>query len=90
MNELSPQEVLQAIIDGVNFPKPVSEPLVPGTKYWVTDTDYERHAALDPFLWADSSCDKMFLERGLVHLSKENAVAHAKAMIRLIGGTVDD
>ena len=31
--------------------------------------------------WSDDGVDKNFLKRGLVHLTKENAIAHAKAML---------
>lgn len=77
-------------IGDVSFPKPESKPLEADTEYWVTQTDYETYVALDPFLWSDSPCDKMFLERGIVQLSRENAIEHAKALIKISGGTVDD
>lgn len=31
--------------------------------------------------WGGTNLDKLRLERGLVHLTKENAIAHAKAML---------
>lgn len=31
--------------------------------------------------WRDDYIDRRMLERGLVHLTKENAIAHAKAML---------
>lgn len=33
------------------------------------------------YRWTDHSCNLEHLSRGLVHLTKENAIAHAKAML---------
>lgn len=131
MKELTPQEALQAILDGkkveyrhphldwtilkptrfklsklleseyqfrlaqemvsvgdVSFIKPASEPLKDTEQYWVadpTDVDYTT-----PFSWIGDNFDKLALSRGLAHSSKENAIAHAKALIKLSGGITND
>lgn len=77
-------------IGGVSFPKPVSEPLEKGTKYWVLNLFCKYYTAPDSCCWDDDDFDEFYLHRGLVHLSKENAIAHAKALIKLSGGNVDD
>lgn len=130
MRTLTPQEALQAIIDGkkveclldgsdswdsillfttevlanprnkfrlqeitigdVSFPKPESEPLELGTKYWIAELSYEYYSTSIPIIWEDDSQDRIYLKRGLVHLSRENANAHGKALIKLSGGNVDE
>lgn len=77
-------------VGDVSFPKPVSEPLEVATEYWVAHPVYSVYTASCACRWSDDFYDNLYLKRGLIHLSKENAVAHAKAIIQLIGGTVDD
>lgn len=77
-------------IGGVNFPKPVSEPLALGTKYWVAEPSYLNHTMGDSYTWCADADDRLFLKRGLIHLSKENAIEHSKALIKLSGGNPDD
>ena len=77
-------------IGDVSFPKPESKPLEVGTEYWTVNTAYSVYTMVCAYRWFDEPCDNMFLKIGLVHLSKENAVAHAKALIKLSGGTIDE
>ena len=77
-------------IGDVSFPKPESEPPELGTEYWITELSYEYYATTLPVLWDDDSHDHMYLKRGLIHLSRENAVAHTEALIKLSGGSVND
>ena len=77
-------------IDGVSFPKPESEPPESGTEYWITEASYEYYTTSNPVIWVDDSQDRLLLKRGLVHLSKENAIAHGKALVKLTGGTIDE
>lgn len=74
-------------IGDVSFIKPASEPLKDAEQYWVadpTDADYTTS-----FTWIGDNFDKLALSRGLVHRSKENAIAHAKALIKLSGGQIE-
>ena len=80
------QEVVT--IGDVSFIKPESEPLEDGDEYWVVTPTYLGYAT--SFLWYGDQFDKLALARGFVHSSKENAVAHAEALIKLSGGSVND
>lgn len=44
-------------------------------------TDIESVDCFGSTVWGGTRLDKLRLERGLVHLTKENAIAHAKAML---------
>ena len=77
-------------IGDVSFPKPESEPLELDTKYWLAELSYECYTTTGPMYWEDDSQDRIYLKRGLVHLTRENASAHAKALIKLSGGNVDE
>lgn len=77
-------------IGGVSFPKPQSKPLEFDTEYWVADINNQYYAAHTPNRWVDDFIDKRHLRRGLIHLSREAAIAHAKALIKLSGGKVDE
>ncbi|ANB90837.1 hypothetical protein MOVS_01205 [Moraxella ovis] len=76
------QEMITA--GDVSFPKPESEPLKDGDKYWVADLTVIHYALASQ--WVGDKLDKLALSRGILHKSKENAVAHAKALIELSGG----
>lgn len=132
MTVLTPQETLQAIIDGkvvevkfseqhdwetvltahmninelidtkhhfrlapetitigdVSFPKPESKKPKKGTKYFYPNI--VRNGLVDSYEWEEHSSDFKILKSGMLHLSKENAIAHAKALIKLSGGNVDE
>ncbi|AKG07028.1 hypothetical protein AAX06_01200 [Moraxella bovoculi] len=135
MNELTPQEALQAIADGkkleykfnkekdwrifrpldngvtigdvlvrrfifrlaqemitvgdVSFPKPESEPLEVGTVYWVTAPTHQYYSSITTFIWGNGRDDKRYLQRGFVHLTRDAAIQHAKALVKLSGGSID-
>lgn len=74
-------------INGVSFPKPESEPLVDRAYYYANPMIRDLHTVA---YWRGDGVDMLLLARGLVHLSKENAIAHAKALVKLSGGSVDD
>ena len=71
-------------IGDVSFPKPESEPLKDDEEYWIADPTVLHHKLVSQ--WVGDKLDKMALSRGLIHKSKENAIAHAKALIKLSGG----
>lgn len=74
-------------IGDVSFPKPESEPLKDAEQYWLADpTDVGYTSS---HLWAGNQFDKLALARGFVHRSGENAIAHAKALIKLSGGQIE-
>lgn len=67
---------------------PEIESLRVGTEYFVPNVGRYNHA--DLIDWRDSDLDQNMLKRGLVHLNKEAAIAHAKALIKVGGGCVDE
>ena len=73
-------------IGDVSFPKPESSPLELDAEYWIAEPNYTHYATTRSITWKGNSTDNMYLERGLVHLSRENAVAHAEALIKLSRG----
>ena len=77
-------------VGDVSFPKPESEPLEINTEYWIAELSYGYYATANPTLWVDDSQDRLYLKRGCVHRTRENAIAHAKALIKLSGGTIDE
>lgn len=57
-----------------------------GTRYWIVDAASVRLSY--PSEWGSDNSDLMWLNRGLVHLSKEAASAHSKALIAVSWGTI--
>lgn len=74
-------------IGDVSFPKPESKPLVNGCAYYyVNPLIRELHTVT---YWKGDEVDMLLLAKNLVHISKENAIAHAKALIKLSGGSYE-
>jgi|SRR5690625_1696179 len=64
-------------VNGFVVPMPVTEPLEKGQEYWLempTTTGWCVYAQ-----WRESEYDQMWLERRLVHLTREAAIANVKA-----------
>jgi hypothetical protein len=69
-------------INGYEVPEPCREPLENGTTYYVYDL--VRDELIYTSTWVSQcgdSMDKQRLKRGLIHLTKEAAVAHAEALL---------
>lgn len=67
------------VINGFEVPAPETEPLNSGQTYWTPHplrVDWR-----DSYEWDGESVDQRALERGLIHLTREAAVANAKAMV---------
>ncbi len=73
-------------IGGMNVPEPVREALPIGKRYYYPTMQYKD--TVDAFTWQGDGFDKRLLARGLVHLTKEAAIEHAKALIIVSGGKV--
>jgi hypothetical protein len=73
---IAPRTIL---VNGVEVPAGEKEAPSKGATYYVPDQS-EESLAYD-FLWGDDDMDTRFLERGLVYLDKESAIARAKAML---------
>lgn len=74
-------------IDNVSFPKPESEPPKEGIYYWIPFLTCESFT--NNSRWYGDIVDFRYLKLGLVHLTEERAMEHAKALIKLSGGTCD-
>ena len=76
-------------IGDMEVPEPVRKSLEAGTQYFIVDiNDADLH---DVGLWASDGHDEYsYLSRGLLHLTKEAAIAHAKALIKISGGNIDN
>lgn len=73
-------------IGDIDVPEPVRVALVDGEKYFLASF---AHGEAVSFHWADSVTDRKFLANGAIHLTKEAAELHAKALILVSGGTTD-
>lgn len=80
-----PPQVIR--IGDIKFPKPETEKLSIGTTYYITDLQYDKYVQY--FLWQGNAIDYRNLSLGIIHLSRENAIAHAKALIKLSGGNYE-
>jgi len=70
-------------INGHEVPSPVREPLNYGTHYFMVsigDASYTEHT------WRDQKHDFRWLKYGQIQLTREGAIAQAKAMIAACGG----
>lgn len=73
---IAPRTIL---VNGVEVPAGEKEAPSKGATYYVPDQAEESLAY--GFSWGDDDMDCRFLERGLVYLDKESAIARAKAML---------
>ena len=64
-----------------DVPEPVREPLEKDTEYWIAHFSLAELA--DSFKWYSDKFDNRVLKNGLIHLTKEAAVIHAKALTSL-------
>jgi len=73
-------------IGDMEVPEPFNGSLKDGDIYYYVDL-YEDDLVYETN-WANSYFDKILVTRGLIHLDKESAIAHAKALIKVSGGEV--
>ncbi|WP_195430861.1 hypothetical protein [Morganella morganii] len=64
-------------INGHQVTEPVREPLEGDQEYWIADIRY----AVSVFNWENNDADNRWLERGIIHLTKEAAEAHSAALL---------
>ncbi|WP_316576432.1 hypothetical protein [Morganella morganii] len=64
-------------INGHQVPESVREPLEDDQEYWIADIRY----AVSVFNWENNDADNRWLERGIIHLTKEAAEAHSAALL---------
>ena len=78
---LKPEPPKTIRIGEYDVPEPVREPLEKDTKYWIASFPLAELA--DSLKWYSDKFDNRMLKNGLIHLTKEAAVIHAKALLSL-------
>lgn len=78
---LKPEPPKTIRIGKYDVPEPVREPLENGTEYWGVDLTAEELAW--NYKWNSAVFCNLMWRRGLIHLTKEAAVIHAKALLSL-------
>lgn len=73
------------LLNGYEYPEPERVAPVEGTRYWIPNIRTLNKLTTLVF-WSGSVFDFFQLRRGMVHLSKENAEAHTRAIILAGGG----
>ena len=63
----------------VTYPKPVTEPLAVGQMYYVPMMTEPNFYIAN--VWQNHGFDDLMYDRGLIYITKADAIAHAKAMI---------
>lgn len=71
-------------INGIKVDPPVREPLQKGGVYFLADLYNE--SFVTSRMWTECSADTLWLGRGLIHLTPEAAIAHAKALLSFTRG----
>lgn len=89
LNENTKFRVMQEIvaIQSERFPKAEVDAPEIGTEYYFVDMSCE--GFVRGYTWDNDCTDLDILKRGMLHLSEENAIAHAKAIIKLSGGSCE-
>lgn len=73
-------------IGDISFTKPYQGKIEKDQVYYFPSIDIS--ALFGSMHWTGSERDHRIMKKGLLHLSKENAIAHAKALIKLSGGEI--
>ena len=76
---IKPEEPKTIKVNGFDVPEPMREAPALGTYYYIAYPTYEAYYAGES--WDYSVFDICWLHRGMLHSTKEAAVAHAKAML---------
>lgn len=71
------------IINGHHVTEPERKPPPHGAAYWLADIVSSDLSDMSEFTWQGNAVDHQWLDRGLIHLTKEAALIHAKALISL-------
>ena len=66
------------IVNGFTVPAPLRVAPADGDSYFISAFSAERFYSLA--CWVNDAIDKRWLERGLIHLTEDAAIANAKAM----------
>lgn len=66
------------VVNGIEVPAPYRGPMQNGQVYGVANPTREGHVSCH--IWCDDDVDRMWLERGRIHLNAAAAAAHGRAM----------
>lgn len=66
-------------INGHEVPEPMREKPEIDSKYWYIHSAGD--VVVDSYSWVNDQVDNMLFSRGLCHLTREAAIAHAKALL---------
>ena len=66
-------------VNGFEVPAPITCPPKEGADYYVSSVTADAYHCR--WIWQGNMMDRLALERGSAHTTKEAAVAHAKAML---------
>ena len=66
-------------VNGIEVPEPAREAPKMGEKFFLVDLISP--TLVDDYLWANYKYDNEWLNKGLVHLTEEAALAHSKALL---------
>lgn len=72
------------VINNQSFPKPYQGEMKIGQYYYIPKLVNEK--GYEAIVWEDNDFDEMAMDKNMVHLFKENAIAHANALIALSKG----
>jgi hypothetical protein len=70
-------------INGFEVPEPVKEPLPVGKRFFIPNLAVTHpQSTLSSFtFWSGVEADMIWLQRGLIHLTEEAAIEHAKVLL---------
>ena len=66
-------------VNGIEVPEPIREAPKVGEKFFFVDLSVS--TLTTHFSWENDAFDRDWLNKGLLHFTKEAAIAHAKAML---------
>lgn len=66
-------------INGFEVPEPALEPLEDGKKFFKIDLEHDE--LCDEYMWQSDHFDSHWLSLGIIHLTREAAQLHAKALL---------
>lgn len=81
-----PVELKTVVINSTEVPAPLNIEPVLDAEYWITSPAADCLALKSS--WGGSLNEKLWLKRGLLHSTRENAMAYAEALISISGGKV--
>lgn len=73
-----PAEPKFIVVNGVNVPEPVREPLEDGQEYWLASPI---NGSPYSYRWDSTFSDRHWRSLGLIHLTREAAQTHIDAML---------